>query len=269
MSDELTALREEVTQLREETKSLRQDLRELFRLLSIPEDSFREGTFKALSLVVESVAVRSSVNPHSNAIYIGADESGGHIWLQDEHIRRRCSISANGEGALIAMENADGKTVLSIGETEKGNPQIYIAQPDGSPCAGLHIKDGQPIINIVDEKQRALVMMMGSEDGGELIVANLNGKPAVTQKATQRGGLVTTHEPGGQIMSLLLATSETGMIDVRGPQGAQAIVLTADDAGGAMGVMDAEGSLLFRLPPIAKTDEEGEEDDSSIPDDED
>ena len=267
MSEELAELRAEVTRLREETKSLRKDLRELFRLLSVPEDSFREGTLKALSLVVESVAVRSTVNPHSNAIYIGADESGGHIWLQDEHIRRRCSIGANGDGASIAIDNAEGKTVLSIAETDKGNPQIYIATPDGSPCAGLHIKDGHPIINIVDEKQRALVMMMSGEDGGELIVANLNGKPAVTQKATQRGGLVTTHEPGGQIMGLLLATSETGMIDVRGPQGAQAVVLTADDAGGAMGVMDAEGSLLFRLPPIVKSDEEG--DDSSIPDDED
>jgi antitoxin (DNA-binding transcriptional repressor) of toxin-antitoxin stability system len=259
MSAELTELRAEVTRLREETKSLRKDLHELLRLLNVPEDSFREGTLQALSLVVESLAVRSTENPMVNAIYVGSDAEGGHIWFADKDWHRRCAIGANADGAWMAFQNSDGNTVLSLRETEKGDPQLYIAKPDGNPCAGLQIKDDRAIINVVDEKQRALVLLTSTEDGGEVIIANRNGKHAVTQKATGRGGLVTAHEPGGQVMGTMLATSDTGMIDIRGPQGAQAVALMADDSGGAVGVMDAEGNLIARIPPLPEHDDREEE----------
>ncbi len=259
MSDELHELRTEVARLRTETEALRGDLRALLTLLSVPACEPREEWPKALSLVVESLAVRSTENPMVNAIYVGSDADGGHIWFTDKDWHRRCAIGANHGGAWMAFENSDGKTVLSLRETEKGDPQLYIAKPDGNPCAGLQIKDDRVIINVVDEKQRALVLLTSTEDGGEVIIANRNGKHAVTQKATGRGGLVTAHEPGGQVMGTMLATSDTGMIDIRGPQGAQAVALMADDAGGAMGVMDAEGNLIGRIPPLPEDDDREEE----------
>lgn len=248
METELTELRAEVATLREESKRLREHLNQVMRLIGVYEPEPGESWPDILGLEVDSLAIRDPDNPHSIPIHLHARGGAPRISVCDPKNRSRFELEVTESGTALEIRNAEGNAIITLCENDQRCPQVTVNTDEGIPRAGLQMKNGMPIFNIVDEKNRALVMMSTSDDGGELIVANRNGRAAVTSKATQLGGLVSVFEPSGQIMGSFFGTSATGMLDVRGPQGAMAVAITSSDVGGTVAVCDVEGNLMELLP---------------------
>jgi hypothetical protein len=249
MPDDLTELRAEVARLHAELKQVRHDLGQTMRLLGVFPPEKDEPWPRFLALEVESLILRNPKNERSIPIRIETNEQGARLRFDDAQYRTRGELNIDHTGVWLAIRNEAGNTVLSLGESAQAEPHVYVARPDGKPAVGMQVKaDRGGLISVLDERNRALVIIGEEKAGGEVIVANRNGKSAVTFKATDRGSLLTVHEPSGQVMGFLSADTEQGTLATYGPHGTIAAVLMGAEQGGVLVLNDPEGNMRASVP---------------------
>jgi uncharacterized protein GlcG (DUF336 family) len=246
MPDEPSELRAEVAALREECAALRRDLRALQKELDFHPRQPGAQQKKYMIIDAECVGVRH--NEKTIPIILRAHEGTAEITLHDENHRYRGVLGIYKDGVRFEIRNAEGKTVVSLGEAPDGTGMLHVADAAGHPRAGLRVNDAGGVVNVVNEKGKALAALCTGEHGGEIFSVTHSQHAAVTIKSSERGGLVSVFEPGGQLMGFLSASTDMGSVSVYGPHGARAVSMGGGEEGGGLVFYDVEGKPKGRLP---------------------
>ena len=241
-----TLMPDEITQLREEVTRLRRDLDHVLECLDQTDDPPDYPRPKLMKLMAGCVLIRDEAG--HIPVWLCAEDHASGIYLHDHKHRPRAVFTIDDDRASFELRNAEGKVILSLGEAPDGSGQIYVAEAGGQPRAGLRVHEGVGLVSVLGETGKALAMLRGDPQGGEIYAARPSHQPGVTIKSMPQGGLITVFEPSGQVMGFFSANTDHGVLSVYGPHGSMAVSLGADDEGGRVAVMDVDGNLKETLP---------------------
>jgi hypothetical protein len=208
MADDLPELKKEVSRLR-------RDLDLVLQMLRQGKDLPEQPRFLRLEAGVISVRHGAEDAP----IVLEAQQREAAIYLNDAQGRPRGIFQVDEEGAHFEVWNKQGQVVVSIGETQDGAGEIYVAGADGKPRAGIKVTPAGGVLSAQTPEGRINALMIGKGDGGTIVVADADGRPLVEIAATEGRGLVAITQASG----------------------ARAAVLSGDESGGALAVFDNEG----------------------------
>lgn len=208
MADDLPELKKEVSRLR-------RDLDRVLQMLGQESDSPEQSRFLQFNVGAIAIGHRGG----ESRVALQAQQKEASIYLNDAEGRPRGVFQVDEEGAHFEIWNKQRQVVVSIGETQDGAGEIYVAGSDGRPRAGLKVTPAGGVLSAQSPDGRINALMIGKGDGGTIVVADGDGRPLVEIAATEGQGLVVLKQAGG----------------------AQAAALTSDESGGALAVFDNEG----------------------------
>jgi hypothetical protein len=223
MADDLAELKSEISRLR-------RDLDRVLQILRQEKDLPEQRRFSRPE--AEVILIREGTE--DPPVVLRANHGEAAIYLNDAEGRRRGVFQVDEEGAHLEIWNKQGQVVVSIGETEDGAGEVYVAGADGKPRAGLKVTPAGGVISAQTPEGRINALMIGKGDGGTIVVADADGRPLVEIAATEGQGLVAIAQASG----------------------ARAAVLSGDESGGALAVFDHEGkprqSLAEKLSSLSE-----------------
>lgn len=237
----------ELQQLRDEVAALRRDLDHVLRVIGQDTDGPGDPRPRFLCLEAETIAVRDE--PMNIPIILKAQEHSASIFLHDSKMRMRGRIEVNDEeGASFQIWNAEGKLVVSIGETEDDGGQACVADRQGKPRAGMKATDWGGAVSVQNTAGVVEAVMVAKEEGGKIMTTNAEGRPVAEMFGDKRGGTVCIREVTGQAMAYMSGAMERGAVSVFNEHGDAAASLSSDDFGGALLFYDADGKIRSSLP---------------------
>src|SRR5436190_14347556 len=131
MADELSELKQEVARLRA-------DLDHVLRIIGQEENLPEQPRPEFLLLEAEVIFVRQSSD--KLPMVIKAHDGQASIFLNDNEGRARGVFQLGEDGsARFEILNKEQQVVVSIGETNEGAGEIYVAGSDGKPRAGMKV----------------------------------------------------------------------------------------------------------------------------------
>jgi hypothetical protein len=218
MADDLPELKREVARLRGELDHVLQILR---------EEKPRPEQSRVLPLEGGALFIRHG--KEKPLLVLKAEQGQAAIYLNDPEGRPRGVFQVDAEGARLEIWNKEQQVVLSIGETQAGAGEIYVAGADGKPRAGLKVTPAGGVVSAQNPDGHVNALMIGKTDGGTIVVADADGRPLVE----------------------IAATSGQGTVTIKQASGAEAAALTSDEKGGALAIFDRAGRLLSssNFPP--------------------
>jgi hypothetical protein len=232
---------DELQQLREEVSRLRRDLDHVLRLIGQSGDLPEEQRSQFLALDADTIGIRRDLK--TLPIVLKAHEGYACIYLNDGTGRTRgvIRVDENGGGGRFEIWNKAGEVVASIGETEGGAGEIYVASADGKPRAGMKVNEMGGLLSAQNSEGQVQALMVAKEGGGTILATNANGKPMAEMFGDEKGGTVRVKEPTGRSMAFMTSAAERGVVSVFNEFGDQAAALASDDDGGALVLFDPEG----------------------------
>ena len=109
---------------------------------------------------------------------VKAQEGSAYIYLNDDEARTRGIFQIDEEGrARLEIWNKKQQLVVSIGETNEGGGEIYVASPEGKPRAGMKATELGGIVSAQNSAGQPNALLVGKDEGGTIIVADANGRP--------------------------------------------------------------------------------------------
>src|SRR5207237_7018915 len=129
-------MEEDLDQLKKEVAQLRRDLDHVLRVICQEEELSEQTRSPYLLLEAEMISIRQTSD--RIPMVIKAQEGSACIYLNDDEARARGLFQIDEEGrARLEIWNKKQQLVVSIGETNEGGGEIYVASPDGKPRAGM------------------------------------------------------------------------------------------------------------------------------------
>src|SRR5437764_12433224 len=103
---------------------------------------------------------------------IKAKEGSACIYLNDDEARARGIFQIDDKGrARLEIWNKKQQLVVSIGETNEGGGEIYVASADGKPRAGMKATEVGGIVSAQNSAGQPKALMVGKDEGGTILVA--------------------------------------------------------------------------------------------------
>ncbi len=256
MNEELMALQNRVASQEAELKSLREelamvgwDVEGILSKLDLPSHRTGEKWPHFVRIMASCIRLMDEDSPVGGPqMLIEHREGKPGLEFIDGKGKVRGELILTETGVGLMVRNAEGKTVVSVGESDDAVPHVALSHADGTVAMGMQVKGGGPMVTLVNAKNHGVAFLGIGEEGGELMLAGRNEQPAVKLKGTDAGGVVTVHEPGGQVMGAITATVDMGMLTVWGPHGEVASTLGAGEEGGVLFFFDADGASRESLP---------------------
>lgn len=103
------------------------------------------------------------------------------IAIIDSSGHEQIIIGSENDRTGIRILNKDGKRVLGLGVTDKGESGILVADAQGRPRIGLGMDEGVPGVALVNEQGKKILALGGDETGYGFVVMDENER--------QRAGL--------------------------------------------------------------------------------
>ena len=167
---------EELTQLKKEVAQLRRDLDHVLRVIGQEEDLPEQPRSPFLLLEAEMISIRQTRD--KIPMVIKAQEGSACIYLNDDEARARGIFQVDEEGrARLEIWNKKQQLVVSIGETNDGGGEIYVASSDGKPRAGMKASELGGVVSAQNSAGQPNALLVGKDDGGTIVVADANGRP--------------------------------------------------------------------------------------------
>jgi hypothetical protein len=171
------------------------------------------------------------------------------IYLNDGSGRTRGVFAVGEDGAArFEIWNKDGQIVASIGETEQGAGEIFVAGADGKPQAAMKGNEAGGTVSTQNAEGRIHALMVAKATGGTFVVTNAQGTPMAEMFGDETGGTVHIKEPTGRSMAYMSAAAERGVVSVFNEFGDQAAALASDEDGGAVVLFDQDGKIKPNTP---------------------
>jgi len=203
-------LRAEVTRLREDVDHLLEMLGEAYYRTTSPP---RQRPW----LEVEHVQWRPRDSEHV-PIEINCSEQGSGIYFYDRNGKIRASLEVSDVGANFRVRNAEGKVVVSLGQSEEGHGLVLVASPEGTPRATMRSTKLGGFVAALQPSGHPAAYLGAPEEGGKIETVNANAASAVSLYADEEGcGVIRAHESSGEMMAALAANSETGLLTSASP----------------------------------------------------
>jgi len=169
-------MEEELDQLKKEVAQLRRDLDHVLRVIGQEEELPEQPRSPFLLLEAEMISIRQT--PDRIPMVIKAQEGSACIYLNDDEARARGIFQIDEEGrARLEIWNKKQQLVVSIGETNEGGGEIYVASADGTPRAGMKATELGGIVSVQNSAGQPNALLVGKDEGGTIIVADANGRP--------------------------------------------------------------------------------------------
>ena len=169
-------MEEELNALKEEVARLRGDLDHVLRVIGQEEDLPEQPRPPFLLLEAEMISIRQT--PESIPMVIKAQEGSASIYLNDDEARPRGLFQVDEEGrARLEIWNKKQQLVVSIGETNDGGGEIYVASADGKPRAGMKASEVGGIVSAQNSAGQPNALLVGKDEGGTIVVADAQGRP--------------------------------------------------------------------------------------------
>ena len=233
---------DELGKLQEEVGRLRHDLDHVLKVIGQEQDLPDQPRTKFLSLDAEIIGVRR--DQETLPIVLKAHEGFACIYLNDNNGQTRGLFEVDEDGsARFEIRNKDGHIVASIGESEEGAGEIFVAGADGKPRASMKGNGAGGTVSAQNAQGHVQALMLAKDTGGTFVVTNAHGTPMAEMFGDESGGTVHIKEPTGRSMAYMSAAADRGVVSVFNEFGDQAAALASDDEGGAVVLFDQDGKL--------------------------
>ena len=190
----------ELEKLQEELRRLRHDLDHVLKVIGQEQDLPDQPRTKFLSLDAEIIGVRR--DQQTLPIVLKAHEGYACIYLNDSRGHTRGLLEVDEDGsARFEIRNKEGEVVASIGETEEGGGEIFVAGADGKPRASIKGDDLGGVISAQNALGQVQALMLAKESGGTFVATNAHGVPMAEMFGDDTGGTVHIKEPTGRSMA--------------------------------------------------------------------
>ena len=196
-------MEEELDQLKKEVAQLRRDLDHVLRVIGQEEELPEQPRSPFLLLEAEMISIRQT--PDRIPMVIKAQEGSACIYLNDDEARARGIFQIDEEGrARLEIWNKKQQLVVSIGETNEGGGEIYVASADGTPRAGMKATELGGIVSVQNSAGQPNALLVGKDEGGTIIVADANGRPlAEIATSDEKGATLVFFDDEGKPKAIL------------------------------------------------------------------
>ena len=247
----MEAVEAELAALRAQVEGLRRELDVALERLDLPASySPTREVEPYANMVFSQVSVRHDKKTIPIIMHSDEGESGVSFFDGQRRLRLWLGVGTDGEAGL-ELYNAEGKTVVSLGERSAGGAggEVRVNGADGRTRVGLQVSETGGAVSVVDAHGKPLVAMMESEDGAKFFLLTPLQRDAVVLQTTPQGGLLRLYEPGGEAMAALAVTEQGALLNLNGEQGASAVILSGVGAlGGSVVFSSPDGETTAMLP---------------------
>lgn len=180
-------MEDELSQLKAEVERLRQNLDHVLRVIGQEEELPEQPRAPFLLLEAEMISIRQTQD--RIPMVIKAQDGSASVYLNDDEARARGIFQIDEEGrARLEIWNKKHQLVVSIGETNEGGGEIYVASPDGKPRAGMKASEFGGIVSAQNSSGQPNALLVGKDEGGTVVVADANGRPLAEIATTDEKG---------------------------------------------------------------------------------
>src|SRR5438105_13372585 len=191
-------MEEEVHQLKKEVAQIRRNWDHVLPLIGQEEELPEQPRARFLLLEGEMISIRQTRD--RIPMVIKAKEGSACIYLNDGEARARGIFQIDEEGrARLEIWNKKQQLVVSVGETNEGAGEIYVASADGTPRAGMKATERGGIVSAQNSAGQPNALLVGKDEGGTIVVGDANGRPlAEIATSDEKGAMLVFYDDEGK-----------------------------------------------------------------------
>ncbi len=212
----------ELVSLRQEVAKLRQQMDALLHFITIEmEGKTRQP--RSMLLRCSVITMEKAEAPHEAQMHISASENGPAIGLWDSRQKGRVILSVEKDEPRVTLYTAELKEAVLLHADQAAGRGLAAVFDNGNPRALMKAgPDSSGAVSVVHDDGQTRITLFGTEDSGQLMVANPDMKATVKISAESElgGGQIVVSAPNGK-PSVILSHHHGigGVVLTNGPDG--------------------------------------------------